>query len=103
MRLDLTTQIARHHAMSPAVTEVDHKPDQQPSTQPQPIFRRQREHQEHTRKNPKDGYQRHERRAEGPMSIRMCVPHNQYRRANDHERQQRSDVYQIGKDSERQQ
>ena len=51
---------------------------------------------------PRIGTSGDERRAERALGLGMRTPHDQDRRADDHERQQRADVRQLGQDAERQ-
>ena len=51
---------------------------------------------------PRIGVSGDERDAERPLGVGVGPPHDQHRGADDHERQQRADVDQLGQDAERQ-
>ena len=53
-----------------AVPEVDDEPDDQPDAEPQPVLRRQREHQQQAAEDAEDRHDRHERRTERPLQHR---------------------------------
>src|SRR6185436_15678111 len=84
--------LSRHDAAAPAVAEIDGEAEEEPDAEPQPVLRRQGEHQQETGADAEERNERHERRAEGPRGLGVRPAHDEHRRADDDERQERPDV-----------
>src|SRR5665213_2749 len=78
-----------------SVREVDHQSDHEPHDEPVPGFPRQTSHDVTADQDAQNRHERHERRAERPLDIRVHVPEYYYASANDHERKQRTDVHKL--------
>src|SRR5689334_5532302 len=90
----------RQDAVTAPVPEVDGEPEEEPDDQPPPVLRRKREHEEEARDDPGDRDERDEGRPEGALGVRIGPPHDEDRRADDDEGEERADVRQLGQDPE---
>ena len=72
-----------------------HRPNDQPAEQPQPVGRRQRQHQHQAAGDAQDRHHRHERAAERPCRAGVRPAHDEHRPADDDEGEQRADVGQV--------
>ena len=91
-----------HHAVLAPVGEVDDEADQQPDQEPQPVVRRQREHEHQAGEDAQDRDDRDPRAAEGPVGVGVLLAHDEHGRADDHEGEERADVGQVEQRVERQ-
>ena len=77
-------------------------PEQQPDDEPPPVRPRQREHQQQAGEDAQDRHERHQGAAERPLGVGVLLAHDQHRRADDDEGEQRADVGQLEQRVERQ-
>jgi hypothetical protein len=88
-------------AVMTAVAEVNHQAYRQPDEKAQPVLGRERKHEQQATKDSQDRHDYPKRRAKWARHFGMSSPHDQDSCADNYERQQGTDVYEFGQNSQR--
>ena len=86
--------------MMPAIQEINDNAREHPDEQSQPVGRRKREHQNEAKQYAQQRNYRYERTTERAVGLRVYIPHDEDRGANDDKSEKCADIDQFGEDAE---
>lgn len=89
------------NAMSPAIAEIDDKTNRKPDKEPEPVLRREREHQEQTKERTENRHKGKKGRLKGSVRLWMTDSHHKHRQTHYHKREQSANIHKLRQNPKR--